>query len=230
MLWKERTACSCTRALVRTNTRGYIIINVPPVLQPHTPTHMHGIYDESQITPPVHQKRPRSLHINTHRFSSAGRRGEERPGRSPVPWIRFLFLFWKLTWLTFITFNSVSNSVLWSSDGWQTAESDRGGPSWWMDSSRIFNEQTLCLRLQGIKVTPLRFWITIITWVIVFIPQRSWILECDWSEAVRYFCITERLRQLDHEWRVNINALVTLILICYCCYSNGPYGKRSALI
>lgn len=102
---------------------------------------------------------------------------QDRPGRPSSPSSQRLILF---------------------SDWWETTEPDWGGPSWWMDLSRIFNEQRPCLGLQGIKVTPLSFWRTFIAWVIFLYLTawlKFWVLESDWSEVEHYLFLEKRSGQ-----------------------------------
>lgn len=138
---------------MRTSARGYIIINVPPVLWTHTPTHTLGVYDESQITPPVHQN-VLALQINTQISISWSVRKKKKKITCAVN--HALSCRRRggggLTWVTFITFSSASDSVLWSA----LTDDRQQIVSKLMDNFfQDFNAQSACLELQGIEVTPL---------------------------------------------------------------------------
>lgn len=87
MLWKEQTARSCAHALVYINTRlhNHKCATCPPTTHSHTHAwSLRWITYHTTCLP----ERPRSLHINTRRFSSAARCQRGRPGWSPALWIR----------------------------------------------------------------------------------------------------------------------------------------------
>lgn len=84
----EGTDSSLVRSCAQTHTllHNQKCATCPPTTHSHT--HARSIWWITNHTtcPP---ERPRSLHVNRHRFPSAGLHGKQRPGRTPVPRIRF---------------------------------------------------------------------------------------------------------------------------------------------